>query len=72
MLLPNKLFSYNESVLSKLIPILRLLDSPKSPSTLLQSLGNRISNPIELIDVLDCLYALKKIQINNEGKIEKC
>ena len=73
MLLPNKLFSYNESVLSKLPLILRELDEPKTPHELLVSLGNTAKSPLELLDALDCLYALKEIKLNEEdGRIVRC
>ena len=73
MLLPNKLFSYNESVLSKLPLILRELDQPKTPHELLVGLGNTAKSPLELLDALDCLYALKQIELNEkEGRIVRC
>lgn len=73
MLLPNKLFSYNESVLSQLPLILRELDQPKTPNELLVNLGNSMKSPLELLDALDCLYALKEIDLNEEdGRILRC
>ena len=73
MLLPNKLFSYNESVLSKLPLILRELDQPKTPHELILSLDNIVNNPLELVDALDCLYALREIELNEEeGRIIRC
>lgn len=71
MLLPNKLFSYNESVLSKLPLILRCLTVPRTPQELLMINKNVIS-PSDLLEALDCLYALKKIYLTKEGKIRKC
>jgi hypothetical protein len=73
MLLPNKLFSYNESVLPKLPLILQELDQPKTPHELLAGLGNIIKSPLELMDALDCLYALKEIELNEaDGRIVRC
>ncbi len=73
MLLPNKLFSYNESVLPKLPFILRELDQPKTPHELIESLGNIVKSPLELVDALDCLYALKEIELNEtDGRIVRC
>lgn len=72
MLLPNKLFSYNQSTLSKLPIFLRSLEEPQSPKTLYHSLTDSCSNPMEFMDVLDCLYALCKIDIDEEGRIYKC
>jgi hypothetical protein len=73
MLLPNKLFSYNESVLSKLPLILRELDQPKTPHEFLASLDNIVRSPLELVDALDCLYALREIELNEaDGRIVRC
>lgn len=73
MLLPNKLFSYNESVFSKLPIILRVLDQPKTPHELLLILQNTIKSPLELLGALDCLYALKEIEFNEEeGRVVRC
>lgn len=71
MILPNKLFSYNNSILSKMPCVLYNLDTPKTPVELLHLCRN-IMGPVELVDVLDGLYALKKITLNNKGEIEKC
>ena len=57
MLLPNKLFSYNETALSKIPYVLKILNDPLSPSEILHSLDEVVSGPLELIDVLDVLYA---------------
>lgn len=71
MILPNKLFSYNDSILSKMPCILYNLNTPKTPVELLH-LCRAIKGPVELVDVLDCIYALKKITLNEKGEIEKC
>ena len=71
MLLPNKLYSFNESALSKFPMILReLRKRPMPASELYQRVLNRLSGVSEYIDVLDCLYALKKIEYDEkEGVI---
>lgn len=51
--------------------ILCNLDTPKTPVELLRLCRN-IHGPVELVDVLDCLYALRKITLNDKGEIEKC
>lgn len=48
------------------------LDRAQTPKELYQSLQNSINSPMEFIDVLDCLYALSKIDIDTEGRIYKC
>lgn len=73
MLLPNKLFSYNESVLPKLPLILRELNQPKTPREILECLGETLKSPLELLDALDCLYALNQIELlEDEGRVARC
>ena len=69
MILPNKLFSYNESTLSKIPLILNALKKETTPKELLKSVQ---IPPLDFLDVLDCLYALNVIDINDEGRIYKC
>lgn len=69
MLLPNKLFSYNDSILSNLPIILRTLNTPLLPKQLYSILQ---LTPIEFIETLDCLYALGKIDISDEGRLYRC
>jgi hypothetical protein len=73
MLLPNKLFSYSETALSKIPYVLEVLDEPLSPYEILHSIDGVLSGPFELIDALDILYALGEIRlIENEGRIARC
>lgn len=53
MILPNKLFSYNQSVLSKIPSFLESLDRPQTPKELYLNMRNAISSPMEFMDVLD-------------------
>ncbi len=67
MLLPNKLYSYNESVLSKLPLILSALKKqPMSVLELYSKVIPKLSGVSEFIDVLDCLYALGKIDYDGK------
>lgn len=72
MLLPNKLFSYNESALSLFAPILSSLEEPKTPKELFYKVRNYNKDMLLFIDALDCLYALNKITLNNEGRLVLC
>lgn len=72
MLLPNKLFSYNESALSLFEPILSSLEEPKTPKELFYKVRNYNKDMLLFIDALDCLYALNKITLNNEGRLVLC
>lgn len=67
MLLPNKLFSYNQSVLSKLHSFLTELDEATTPKDLYQNMLNAITSPMEFMEVLDCLYALNKMILMMKG-----
>lgn len=72
MLLPNKLFSYNQSILSKIPVCLKALDKPINPKDLYQITQGVTMSPMEFMEVLDCLYALNKIDIDNEGRLYRC
>ena len=72
MLLPNKLFSYNESVLPLFAPILNSLEEPKTPKELFFEVRKYNKDILLFIDALDCLYALNKITLNHEGRLVLC
>lgn len=72
MLLLNKLFSYNESVLSHFPRVLSILNQPLSVKELYLRVMPIISDPIEFIQLLDCLYALGKIDFNETGDLYLC
>lgn len=72
MLLPSKIVSYNESVISKFAPILDLLSLPLSPSEIYRQMQGGLYSPTELIDALDCLYALGAIDVDNDGRVFRC
>lgn len=70
MLFPNKLCSYNESIISKFPVVLKIVK--KEPVTVLelyrQVIGS-VAGVKEYIDVLDCLYALGKIEYDDEKEV---
>lgn len=72
MLLPNKLFSYESTALPLLPKILRILDEPMTPKRLSQQIDPFGIDPVKIIDALDCLYALGRIALNDEGKLHRC
>lgn len=73
MQLPNKLYSYKNSTLA-LVPI--VLNEIKSGPVLVVDLYNRIksvlNDPTDFISVMDCLYALRAADINDEGEVFLC
>lgn len=66
MLFPNKLFTYSESVISKFPIILSELSEPTSPIELYKRVSDRLTGVSEYLDALDCLYALRKIEFDEE------
>ncbi len=66
MKFPNKVTSYKESILSKFPIVLNLISKRDyALSTLYRELSDKISAK-NFIDVLDCLYLLNKIELQNE------
>ena len=66
MLFPNKLFTYSESVISKFPIILCELSEPIAPIELYKRVSDRLTGVSEYLDALDCLYALRKIEFDEE------
>ena len=67
MRLPNKVISYNESIISK-FPI--ILDILKSKDYNVMDLYEKVKTALDVecfIETLDCLFALGKIEIDNEA-----
>lgn len=66
MILPNKIFSYNESVISKFPIVLKAVK--KGPITILdlyKKVNQTMKSTAEFISVLDCLYALNKVNYDD-------
>lgn len=71
MKLPNKVICYNESIISKLPVVLTILKVKEcSIYQLFNQIKNQIEDVNELIDILDGLFALGKIEIREDtGRI---
>jgi len=70
MRLPNKITTFNESVLSKFPLILRLVENNNIPVLeLYNSVKAEIEDVDTFLEVLDCLYALGKIDFNEQERI---
>lgn len=66
MKFPNKLFSYNESVISKFSLIIKELGNYEmSVQELYSRLKCHFPSIDDYIETLSCLYALNKIELNN-------
>lgn len=70
MLFPDKLFTYGESVISKFPVILDVLKAqPIKVKDLYVEVNRDVSGTAEFMDVLDCLYALGKIDYDAEAEV---
>jgi len=74
MLLPNKLYTYEESVLSKFPVILKSLQTePKTVTALYSEIRKKVAGTSEYLEILDSLYALGKIEFDDEkGVLKTC
>lgn len=67
MKFPNKVVTYQESILSRFPILLRALQKGQmSPRTLYNQNKNVFENVHEFVVVLDCLFVLEKIDIDNK------
>ena len=70
MRLPNKLYSYEESALSKFPLVLKALRRSDSGVTELYGRIKKVVPDVsEYIEILDCLYALGKIDIDDKEEV---
>lgn len=70
MLFPNKLCSYNDSILSKFPSVLKVVKKePISVLDLYHEVIGYMNGANEFIDILDCLYALQKIKYDDENGV---
>lgn len=61
MRLPNKIYTYNESIIADMIKILSTIDKPMSVTDLYKKVKNKNLNIDRYIEAIDCLYIIKKI-----------
>ena len=73
MQLPNKLYSYKNSTLA-LIPkgLSEIINGPVPVFELYDKLKPELSDATDFLSVMDCLYALRAADINDEGKVFIC
>ena len=73
MQLPNKLYSYKNSTLAFLPMVLRELEDGSRPaSELFFLLRPYLSEATDFLAVMDCLYALRAIDMTDEGEVFLC
>ena len=73
MQLPNKLYSYKNSTLA-LIPIVlkEIQTEPVPVKTLFKKLRPFLTDATDFLSVMDCLYALRAADINEDGDVFIC
>ena len=70
MRFPSKVTPYSESILAKFPIILSVLEKDDlTPDVLYSKVKSKVSDIGELVEILDCLYALGKIVILDEGAL---
>lgn len=70
MKLPNKVISYNESNISKFVPIIQILiENDENVFSLYKKTMKYFKDIEEFIDTLDCLFAMKKIILSESEEI---
>ena len=73
MQLPNKLYSYKSSTLA-LIPVVMsaLQNNPVEVKDLFLEVKPQLADATDFLPVMDCLYALRAIDSNDEGEVFSC
>lgn len=67
MKFPSKVTPYKESTIAKFpIILLQLEKCDMSPGDLYKKVKNKVTDVREYIEILDCLYALNKIEMREE------
>ena len=68
MKMPNKVTPYKESSIAKFPVVHSLLEKKDmTPSELFSKVKkNKIQNIDEFVEIIDCLYAMHKIELNGE------
>lgn len=67
MRFPSKVTSYKESTIALFPVVLSQLEKKDlTPSELYKKVKNKVSGAQEYLEILDCLYALDKIELEGE------
>ena len=73
MQLPNKLYSYKNSTLALIPKVLdELRDGSLPAEQLYQNVRIQLNDATDFLSVMDCLYALGAVDINEEGEVFIC
>ena len=73
MQLPNKLYSYKASTLA-LVPrvLTELKNGPVEVKDLFLMMRPSLSDATDFLSVMDCLYALRAVDNNEDGEVYSC
>lgn len=73
MQLPNKLYSYKNSTLSLIPMVMNEIGDKKLPVVdLYKKIRADLNDPTDFMSVMDCLYALRAVELNEEGEVFIC
>jgi hypothetical protein len=73
MQLPNKLYSYKNSTLSLIQIVLDEIEKNQVPvKVLYDRVKPSLKDATDFISVMDCLYALRAVDLNDEGEVFIC
>lgn len=73
MQLPNKLYSYKNSTLALIPKVLsEIINGPVPVFELYDKLKPELNDATDFLSVMDCLYALRAADINDEGRVFIC
>lgn len=68
MKFPSKVTPYQASILAKFPTVLSCLETEDmNPEVLYKKVKSKVSDIGEFLEILDCLYALGKIELYEEG-----
>lgn len=73
MQLPNKLYSYKASTLDLVPKVLtELKNGPIEVKDLFLVMRPSLPDATDFLSVMDCLYALRAVEISEEGEVYSC
>lgn len=74
MQLPNKLYSYKNSTLALIPVVLSELknNGPLPAAVLFGKVKSSLNDATDFLSVMDCLYALRAVDIDDEGVVYIC
>lgn len=73
MQLPSKLYPYEKSTLALIPRVLEQLQfGPIKVVDLYASMRQSLADPTDFLSVMDCLYALRAVDINSDGEVYTC